>query len=85
MFHIVFYGRDYYFGSSTEAKEYAEELFRIYGVIVGIEEVTMSQPYTCPQCGYHTEFGNSARISLHQTVSHSESSILSEAVLQIMV
>ena len=31
----------------------------------------MSQPYTCPTCGYHTAFGNAARIALHQGVSHS--------------
>lgn len=39
----------------------------------------MSQPYTCPTCGYHTAFGNAARIALHQVVSHSGSQpILSE-------
>jgi hypothetical protein len=30
----------------------------------------MSQSYTCPTCGYHTAFGNSARIALHQGVPH---------------
>lgn len=30
----------------------------------------MSQPYTCPECGYYTAFGNAARISLHNNVSH---------------
>lgn len=30
----------------------------------------MSQPYTCPDCGYHTAYGNPARIQLHVTVSH---------------
>jgi hypothetical protein len=31
----------------------------------------MSTPYTCPLCGYHTAFGNPARIALHEGVSHS--------------
>lgn len=32
----------------------------------------MSQPYTCPVCGYHTVFGNAARIALHEVVSHGD-------------
>jgi hypothetical protein len=26
--------------------------------------------YQCPRCGYATEFGNAARIALHETASH---------------
>lgn len=30
----------------------------------------MSTPYTCTLCGYHTAYGNVARIALHIGVSH---------------
>ena len=30
-------------------------------------------PYTCPACGYHTAYGNAARIALHERVSHAGS------------
>lgn len=36
----------------------------------------MSQPYTCPDCGYHTVYGNAARIQLHVTVSHSGARVI---------
>lgn len=31
----------------------------------------MSKPYTCPLCGFHTAYGNTATINLHRNVSHS--------------
>lgn len=34
--------------------------------------------YTCPTCGYHTAFGNPARIALHETVSHNGAPYITE-------